>query len=74
MNKKLVIEYEYADRAATTEFNNPPSFYNDDEWIIFSKGVLADRELQHDRILQIYTTETIYSVYEEGLKALADET
>ena len=73
MAKKLVIEYEYAGRVTPIEFDRSPTFYEQDEWVIFAKGVLADREITYDRILQLYTTETIFSVYEEGLKALADD-
>jgi hypothetical protein len=72
--RKLVISYEYADRQTLIEFERPPSFYNDPEYVIFAKGVLADREITYDRILEVYITETFHSVFDEGLKALADET
>ena len=74
MHKKLVIEYEYAGRTSQVEFERTPTFYEQDEWIIFAKGVLADREVPYDRILELYTTETIMSVYDDGIKALANET
>lgn len=73
MSKKLVIEYEYADKTSRVEFDGTPTFFELDEWVIFAKGILADREITYDRILELYTTETIFSAYEEGLKALADE-
>lgn len=74
MTKKLVITYE-APLGGTgqEEFNNTPMFYSEDEWIIFAKGVLAHREIPCTRILELYTTEMVYSAYDEGLKALAED-
>lgn len=71
--RKLIISYEYADHQTIAEFERPPTFYNDPEYLIFAKGILADREIPYDRILEVYITETFHSVFDDGLKALAND-
>lgn len=75
---KLVINYETeCGKEGTVEYGEGitlPTFYGtkDAQCITFVKGILAEREISYNRILEVYTTTTVYSAYEEGEKALAD--
>jgi hypothetical protein len=72
-NSKLVIVYEGpCGGQGQVEFDSPPTFYNDPDYVIFAKGVLVDREVEYVRVLEVYTTKTLYNVYDEGLKALEE--
>lgn len=75
---KLVIVYEHGKNEATIEYGENitlPTFYGskEEQCITFVKGILAEREIPYDRILEVYTTTTVYSAYEEGLEALAEQ-
>ena len=72
-SKKLVIVYEGPlGGQGQIVFESPPLMSDDQDCVIFAKGVLADREVPHTRILEVYITKTIYNAYEEGLEALKD--
>ena len=72
-SNKLVIVYEGPmGGQGQVEFDGTPTFYNDPEYVIFAKGVLADREIEYVRLLEIYVTKTIYNVYDDGMKALEE--
>lgn len=75
---KIIIVVEYCGQETTVEYTPKgalPTFYGsgDEQCITFVKGVLFERAVPHDRILEVYTTKTIYSAYEEGLEALAEQ-
>jgi hypothetical protein len=70
---KLVIVYEGPCGGQGQEsYDSPPVFYNDDDYIIFAKGVLVDRKVEYTRILEVYVTQIVYNAYDEGLKALEE--
>ncbi len=74
MASKLVITYEAPlGGQGQEEYNSPPMFYDDKDYIVFAKGILVDRGVPFTRILEVYTTSVKYSAYEEGLKALAED-
>lgn len=73
---KLVIAYETPEgKTAQTEYGNTtlPTFYGDSQaqCITFVKGILLEREIPFNRILEVYINTVIYSAYDEGLTALA---
>lgn len=71
---KLVIAYETPDgETRQAEYDSPPSFYNDKDYIVYAKGVLADREEPFKRIVEVYVQSVKYSAYDEGMKALAED-
>lgn len=72
-SNKLIVVYEGpCGGQGQVEFDGPPVFYNDPDYVIFAKGVLADREIEYVRLLEVYITKTVYNVYDEGLKALEE--
>ena len=72
---KLIITYEGpCGGEGRVVYKDPPSLCNKEDSIIFAKGVLYDREIPFNRLLEVEKSNVLYSAYEEGLKALADET
>jgi hypothetical protein len=70
---KLIISYETSEgETRQEEYRNPPMFYDDHQYVLFAKGVLAEEEKAYSRIVEVYVTSIKYSAYEEGLKALAE--
>jgi hypothetical protein len=70
---KLIISYETSDgELGQVEYRNPPMFYDDHQYVVFAKGVLADEEKEYSKVVEVFTTSMKYSAYEEGLKALAE--
>jgi len=74
MSSKLVITYEgQVGGQGQEEYTNPPTFYDDKDYVVYAKGILVDREITFTRILEVYTTSVKYSAYEEGMKALVED-
>jgi len=72
---KLVITYEGpCGGEGRVVYEDPPSLCGKEESVIFAKGVLVDREITFNRLLEVEKSSVLYSAYDDGLKALSDET
>jgi len=70
---KLIISYETPEgKICDVIYEDPPSLHSKQDGTVFAKGVLADREIEYNRILEIQRSNVIYSAYEEGLVALTE--
>jgi len=76
---KLVINYETeCGKEGTVEYEpkgSLPTFYGqkEEQCLTFVKGILAEREIPYNQILEVFILNTIYSAYDEGLDALASQ-
>jgi hypothetical protein len=70
--RRLIITYEAANSASEEELviNEPPMLYDDFHYLIFAKGIFADKKVEYLRILNVSTVMNHWSLSEEGLKAL----
>lgn len=70
---KLLISYETPEgKTADVIYEDPPSLHSKQDGTVFAKGVLADRNISYNRILEIQRSNVIYSAYDEGLVALSE--
>jgi hypothetical protein len=71
--KALIIQYEDEDGVRTTEYDKPPTnFFNNNHYLTFAKGVLADKDITPIRILEVSVLEVIFSEEVKGLEALKE--
>ena len=71
--KALIVQYEDEDGVQTVEFEKPPTnFFNNNHYLTFAKGVLADLDITPIRILEVSVLEVIFSEEVKGLEALKE--